>query len=227
MGDWPVGDSSLRCTTSDPAMNTHRPRLVVMVSGNGSNLQAILDACAYDWLSADVVGVVSNKPGIPALVRAENSKVETTIVEQEEKEIRRTYDTRLANAVQRFNPDFVVLAGFMRILSNEFLQHFPARVINLHPALPGELPGVNAIERAFAESQDHWRTHSGITVHFVPDEGVDTGPVIASEVVPIHADDTLESFTERMHEREHVLLVQTLGDLCRKVSPIQGSEQMS
>lgn len=208
-------------------MNTPRPRLVVMVSGNGSNLQAVLDACAYGWLSADVVGVVSNKTGVPALGRAENSKVETIIVETMEKEVRRAYDARLATAVRRLNPDIVVLAGFMRILSNEFLQHFPSRVINLHPALPGELPGINAIERAFTEARDNWRTHSGITVHFVPDEGVDTGPVIASEVVPIHADDTLESFTKRMHEREHVLLVQTLSDLCQKISQIQGSEQMS
>ena len=205
-------------------MNTQRTRLVIMVSGNGSNLQAILDACEYGWLVADVVGVVCNKAGVPAITRAERSTVPVVILEPLVDEKRHDYDMRLRAVVQGFDPDIVVLAGFMRILSNAFLQQFPSRVVNLHPALPGELPGTHAIERAFVESRENWRTHSGITVHFVPDEGVDTGPVLASEVVPIHADDTLETFTERMHEREHVLLVQTLSDLCQKVSSLQDSE---
>ncbi|MSO15169.1 MAG: phosphoribosylglycinamide formyltransferase [Ilumatobacteraceae bacterium] len=207
-------------------MNAHRPRLVVMVSGNGSNLQAILDACEYGWLGADVVGVVCNKAGVPAIARAERNNVPVVILEPLAGEPRHTYDIRLRAVVQNFKPDVVVLAGFMRILSNQFLEHFPSRVVNLHPALPGELPGTHAIERAFAESRDHWRTHSGITVHLVLDEGVDTGPVLASEVVPIHIDDTLEIFSERMHEREHVLLVQTLSDLCRKISSLQESESV-
>jgi phosphoribosylglycinamide formyltransferase 1 len=198
-------------------MKSQRPRLVVMVSGNGSNLQAILDACECSWLSADVVGVVSSKERVPALIRAERSNVPAVVVAPLPGETRETYDIRLLEVVEIFSPDIVVLAGFMRILSNHFLQHFPSQVVNLHPALPGELPGTHAIERAFAESRDNWRTHSGITVHLVPDEGVDTGPVLASEVVLIHADDTLESFTERMHEREHILLVHTLSELCQKV----------
>lgn len=208
-------------------MNVRRPRLVVMVSGNGSNLQAVLDACEHGWLSADVVGVVSNKAGVLALTRAEGSNVPAVVVASMPSEVRETYDIRLLDVVKGFSPDLVVLAGFMRILSNKFLQHFPSQVVNLHPALPGELPGTHAIERAFAESRDNWRTHSGITVHLVPDEGVDTGPVLASEVVPIHVDDTLESFTERMHEREHLLLVQTLSDLCQKILFTRETESVS
>lgn len=208
-------------------MNVRRPRLVVMVSGNGSNLQAVLDACEHGWLSADVVGVVSNKAGVLALTRAEGSNVPAVVVASMPSEVRETYDIRLLDVVKGFSPDLVVLAGFMRILSNKFLQHFPSQVVNLHPALPGELPGTHAIERAFAESRDNWRTHSGITVHLVPDEGVDTGPVLASEVVPIHVDDTLESFTERMHEREHILLVQTLSDLCQKILFTRETESVS
>ena len=150
----------------------------------------------------------------------------TIVVEALSGEVRETYDTRLLDVVSGFSPDLIVLAGFMRILSNTFLQHFPSQVVNLHPALPGELPGTHAIERAFAEARDNWRTHSGITVHLVPDEGVDTGPVLASEVVPIHADDTLESFTERMHIREHSLLVQTLSELCQKFFLTQESESV-
>ncbi|MBM3639206.1 MAG: phosphoribosylglycinamide formyltransferase [Actinobacteria bacterium] len=196
-------------------MKVFRPRLAVMVSGNGSNLQAILDACEHGLLRADVVGVVSSKEGVPAIARAERSKVSVVVVAPVPNETRAAYDLRLLEVVKGFSPDIVVLAGFMRILSNNFLQQFPSQVVNLHPALPGELPGTHSIERAFAESRDNWRTHSGITVHLVPNEGVDTGPVLASEVVPIHAHDTLESFTERMHEREHILLVQTLNDLCQ------------
>ncbi len=207
-------------------MNARRPRIVVMVSGNGSNLQAILDACEHGWLSADVVGVVSNKGGVPAITRAERSNVPAIVVEALSGEVRETYDTRLLDVVSGFSPDLIVLAGFMRILSNNFLQNFPSQVVNLHPALPGELPGTHAIERAFAEARDNWRTHSGITVHLVPDEGVDTGPVLASEVVPIQADDTLESFTERMHIREHSLLVQTLSELCQKFFLTQESESV-
>lgn len=208
-------------------MKVFRPRLVVMVSGNGSNLQAILDACEHGPLRADVVGVVSSKEGVPAISRAERSKVSVVVVAPRPNEVREAYDVRLLGVVEGFSPDLVVLAGFMRILTNSFLQHFPSQVVNLHPALPGELPGTHAVERAFAESRDNWRTHSGITVHLVPDEGVDTGPVLASEVVPIHADDTLESFTERMHEREHILLVQTLNDLCQDVLAAQETESVS
>ena len=102
-------------------MNARRPRIVVMVSGNGSNLQAILDACEHGWLSADVVGVVSNKGGVPAITRAERGNVPTIVVEALSGEVRETYDTRLLDVVSGFSPDLIVLAGFMRILSNTFL----------------------------------------------------------------------------------------------------------
>ena len=101
-------------------MNTQRTRLVVMVSGNGSNLQAILDACEYGWLVADVVGVVCNKAGVPAIARAERSTVPVVILEPLVDEVRHDYDLRLRAVVQGFDPDIVVLAGFMRILSNAF-----------------------------------------------------------------------------------------------------------
>ncbi len=201
-----------------------RTRLLVMVSGNGSNLQAILDACADGWLTADVVGVISNKADIHALARATKANVATVVVTPKSEEDRRQYDRRLVDIALGFTPDFVILAGFMRVLSMEFLAHFPQRVVNLHPALPGELFGTRAIERAFAESRDNWRTHSGVTVHLVPDEGVDTGPVLGSAIVPIHADDTLETFSERMHQQEHELLVQTIGALCRQQTLLQSKE---
>lgn len=226
MGHWSAGGPEWRFIESDLAMKPVHPSLVVLVSGNGTNLQAILDACACGWLGANVVGVISNKPDVPAIARAARSNVPAIVVEPVAGEQRVEYDARLAAIVREMRPDFVVLAGFMRILSNEFLKFFPSQVVNLHPALPGELPGTHAIERAFTESHENWRTHSGITVHFVPDEGVDTGPVIASEVVPIHDDDTFETFAERMHECERALLIHVLSDLCQKVILSRESESV-
>ncbi len=185
-------------------------RLVILISGNGSNLQAILDACVSGELHASVVAVVSNKPDAYGLTRARNAGVEAIHFAKLENESRRAYDSRLANYVTTKLPDYIVLAGWMRILSPDFLACFPDRVINLHPALPGMFPGTHAIERAFEAYQRGEIDHTGVMVHLVPDEGVDNGPVLATEIVPIHPEDTLESLEARVHQTEHCLLVKTL-----------------
>ena len=190
-----------------------KTRLVVLISGNGSNLQAILDACASGELHASVVTVISNKPGAYGLTRARNAGVEALHFAKLENESRRAYDARLAERVRRSLPDLVVLAGWMRILSSDFLSSFPNRVINLHPALPGTFPGTHAIERAFEAYQRGEIKHTGVMVHLVPDEGVDSGPVLATEIVPIHPEDTLELLEARVHEVEHRLLVTVLKKL--------------
>lgn len=193
-------------------MNTPT-RLVVLISGNGSNLQAILDACTSGELHASVVTVVSNKPDAYGLTRARNAGVEAIHFAKLENESRREYDARLANYITTKLPDYVVLAGWMRILSSEFLSCFPDRVINLHPALPGTFPGTHAIERAFEAHQRGEIDHTGVMVHLVPDEGVDDGPVLATEIIPIQPDDTLESLERRIHEVEHHTLVAVLRKL--------------
>jgi phosphoribosylglycinamide formyltransferase-1 len=159
--------------------------------------------------------VISNRLDAPALDRADRAGVPSVRVAVHEGEARSDYDARLADVVAGFAPDFVVLAGWMRILTMSFLGWFPDRVVNLHPALPGELPGAGAIERAWHECRDGGRDHSGVTVHLVPDEGVDDGPVLATRRVPLHPDDSLPAFTRRVHEVEHELLVEVLADLCR------------
>jgi folate-dependent phosphoribosylglycinamide formyltransferase PurN len=108
----------------------------------------------------------------------------------------------------------------MRILSMEFLSWFPGQVVNLHPSLPGDIVGVGAIEKAFAEFQNGTRNHSGVMVHFVPDEGVDNGPVLASARVEITPEDTLETFEEKMHRQEHQLLVEVLRELALKYTKV-------
>jgi formyltetrahydrofolate-dependent phosphoribosylglycinamide formyltransferase len=189
-------------------------RLVVLASGNGTNLQAILDACADGRLPADVAAVVSNKAGSGALQRAADAGVPYVHVAPHANEPRPDYDARLADIVSGFDPDWVVLAGWMRILSMSFLGWFPGMVVNLHPALPGELPGVDAIERAWREAQSGHRNQTGVMVHLVPSEGIDDGPVLATATVSIHPSDTLESLTNRVHGVEHRLLVETLATLC-------------
>jgi len=189
-------------------------RLVVLASGTGTNLQAILDACADGRLPASVAAVVSNKPGSGALRRAADAGVPFVHVAPHAGEPRADYDARLADIVSGFDPDWVVLAGWMRILSMSFLGWFPGMVVNLHPALPGELPGVDAITRAWHEARNGGRDHTGVMVHLVPDEGVDVGPVLATATVSIHPTDTLESLTDRVHGVEHRLLVETLTTLC-------------
>jgi folate-dependent phosphoribosylglycinamide formyltransferase PurN len=107
-----------------------------------------------------------------------------------------------------------VLAGWLRLLSKEFLDCFPGRVVNLHPALPGAFPGLHAVERAYEAYRRNQVTHTGVMVHLVPDEGVDDGPVLARESVPIYPADTLATLETRVHEVEHRLLVETLRQLC-------------
>ena len=189
-------------------------RLVVLASGNGTNLQAVLDACAENEIAADVVAVVSNIANARALDRARNAGIEAVSLERQVGETRRDYDTRLAEAVSRCSPDFVVLAGWMLLLSSNFIDHVGCPVVNLHPALPGELPGINSIERAHVEAVAGERTRSGVMIHFVPDEGMDDGPVIATTEVPVSATDTLDEFAARMHAAEHALLIRSLKQLC-------------
>ncbi|MEO1056588.1 MAG: phosphoribosylglycinamide formyltransferase [Actinomycetota bacterium] len=194
---------------------TRRPRLVVLASGAGSNLQAIIDACGSNRIGADVAAVVSNNADAGALPRAAAAGIPTVHVGRHDGEARADYDARLADVVSGFDPDRVVLAGWMRILTMSFLGWFPNMVINLHPALPGELPGVNAIERAWNEAQAGERTQTGVMIHLVPDEGVDDGPVLATATVTIDPATSLADFEAEMHRTEHTLLVDTLANLCR------------
>lgn len=185
----------------------------MLVSGSGTNLNAILGACASGALFAEVVAVVCNKSDAYALDRAADAEVESVCMIARPDETHSEYDIRLADVVAGFKPDLIVLAGWMRILSLNFLSRFPGQVINLHPALPGELPGAHAIQRAWRESRNGQRTRTGAMVHLVIDEGVDNGPVIASEEVPIFPEDTSELLVERVRIVEHRLLIKSIGTL--------------
>ena len=194
-------------------MNHDLPRIIVMISGSGTNLQAILDAVENGRLRADVVLVVSNRKAAYGLVRAENAGVPTLYFPlkpyQAAGKSRRQYDADLAAQLQPYRPDLIVLVGWMHILSPAFLEQFPEQVINLHPALPGQFAGTQAIERAFAAFQQGEIDHSGCMVHTVIPE-VDAGSVITHTIVPIQPQDSLADFAARMHAAEHQLIVRAI-----------------
>ncbi len=188
-------------------------RLVVLISGNGTNLQAILDACARNELPATVVAVISNKPNAYGLTRASQAGIPTRVLPKTQEPDRRVYDALLAGYVASYQPDYVILAGWMRILTSAFLERFPNRVINLHPALPGTFPGVHAIERAYEAWQKGEIDKTGVMVHLVPDEGVDNGPVLATAEIEFVTGESLEAFEARVHKSEHNLLVETIKEV--------------
>lgn len=185
--------------------------LVVLISGSGTNLQALIDAIERGDLQARITLVVSNRRDAYGLIRAQQAGITTDYFPLKPYtntgRSREAYDTDLAGLIRPYNPDLIVLAGWMHVLSPAFLDAFPRRVINLHPALPGTFPGVEAIHRAFEAFQKGEITHSGCMVHYAIPE-VDAGAVIAQCKVPFEPGDTLESFETRMHAAEHSLIVE-------------------
>jgi len=180
----------------------HSKRLVVLASGSGTNLQALLDA---PDLGGDVVGVLSDRPGAVALERAAARGVHTAAVPLDGD--RAGWEATLADRVAALQPDLVVLAGFMRVLSGAFVHRWP--VVNIHPSLLPAFPGAHAVEDALA-----WGVKvAGVTVHFV-DELVDHGPIIAQEAVAVHPGDTAETLHARLQKVEHQLLPDVVRDWC-------------
>jgi len=190
--------------------------LAVLVSGNGTNLQAILDACTPDGPLADVrvSVVVSNRKDAYALERARRAGVPTLYHPlapyTKAGRPRCEYDADLVCKLSAYPVDLVVLAGWMHILTNAFLRAYAGRVLNIHPALPGAFPGTHAIERAWEAYRRGEITHTGVMVHRVPDEGVDVGPVVLQREVPILPEDTLETLEARVHAVEHELYVEAI-----------------
>jgi len=190
-------------------------RLAILISGHGSNLQAILDAAAAGRLpGVEVALVVSNRREAYGLQRAVQAGVPVVYFPfapyTRAGRPRSAYDADLAGLLRSFGVEWVVLAGWMHVLGNSFLSHFPERVVNLHPALPGTFPGTHAIQRAYEAFQRGEIAHTGVMVHLVPDEGVDVGPVLAQEVVPILPRDTVDDLEARVHAVEHRLFLQVL-----------------
>lgn len=183
-------------------MGQDQMRFAVLVSGSGTNLQALLDAQAQGEISpAQIVLVISNRPGVKAIERAETAKIPVLVIDHKGYQDRSAFEDALLEALAEHRAEAVVLAGFMRILSPHFVDQFEHRILNTHPALCPSFPGVNAPQQAV----DAGVKVSGCTVHFV-DRGVDTGPILMQEAVPVLEDDTAITLHKRIQSLEHRLL---------------------
>jgi len=175
-------------------------KIAVLASGWGSNLQAIIDFIEAGKLKAYIVMVVSDNKDAFALKRASAKKIPHIFLDPAKVASRQEYDLLLAKKIEQQGADLVVLAGWMRLLGQGFLDKFPDKVINIHPSLLPAFPGLNAQEQAF----EYGVKYTGCTVHFV-DVGMDTGPIIAQEIVSIEQDDTLDSLIKKILNEEHLL----------------------
>ena len=173
-------------------------RIGVLASGSGTNLQAIIDRCMDGRLAAEIAVVITNNPGASALDRASRAGVPTFCINHRDFSQREDFDMAVVKALQDAGVELVVLAGFMRIITPTFIEAFPERIINIHPALLPAFPGLHVQQQAL----DYGARFSGCTVHLV-DGGVDTGPIIMQAVVPILADDDADTLAARILEQEH------------------------
>jgi len=181
-------------------------RIAVLASGWGSNLQALIDSIETDKLNASIAVVISDNKTAFALKRASAKKIPNILLDPTKVSSRQEYDLLLAEKIKKQGVDLVVLAGWMRLLGQGFLDKFPDKVINIHPSLLPAFPGLNAQKQAF----EYGVRYTGCTVHFV-DAGVDTGPIIAQEVVLVDPEeDTLDSLTQKILEEEHLLYMRVI-----------------
>jgi phosphoribosylglycinamide formyltransferase 1 len=197
-------------TTSLPAQ-TGPTRVVVLVSGSGTNLQALLDAAVDPAYGARIVAVGADRDGIEGLARADRAGVPTFVTKLRDFTSREHWDTALADRVDAFEPELVVLAGFMKLVGPAFLERFEGKVVNTHPALCPAFPGVNGPGDALA----YGVKVTGATL-FVVDAGVDTGPIVAQTVVPVEDDDDVAALHERIKVAERRMLVDNVGRMARE-----------
>jgi len=179
---------------------TLKPKLVILISGRGSNMQSIIKAIQSNELDAEVAAVISNCPDAAGLAFAQHSNIATKTLDHKNFTSREAFDQQLMKLIDSFEPDYVVLAGFMQILSNGFVQHYNNRLINIHPSLLPKFKGMHTHKRAIEAGE----TEHGATVHFVTEE-LDAGPVILQAKVPVMSDDTEETLAARVLIEEHKL----------------------
>lgn len=178
----------------------HRCRIVVLISGSGSNLQAFIDAAARDELGADIACVISNRADALGLERARAANLATEVLDHKQFASREDFDAALQQRIDRYQPDLLILAGFMRILTPGFVNHYLGRLLNIHPSLLPKYPGLHTHQRAL----DAGDSDAGATVHFVTEE-LDGGPAIVQVRAPIIAGDTATTLAQRILQHEHAI----------------------
>lgn len=189
----------------------------MLASGSGTNLQAIMDSCESGFIPAEVVKVISNKKDAFALERARRKGIPAVFVNPDLFESRVHYDMQIAKEVEESKADLIVLAGYMLLLTPEFVRRYPYRITNIHPALCPAFPGTKAIKEAI----EYRVKVTGVTVHFV-DEGMDTGPIILQYPVFVEDEDTLQTLEEKIHRVEHKLYPLALRLIANNMIEISG-----
>jgi phosphoribosylglycinamide formyltransferase-1 len=190
---------------------TYVPSIVVLISGSGTNLQAIIDACDSGKINGQINAVVSNKHDVFGLERAANADISSHVLSHKDYASREEYDAELIKVIDEYQPDVVVLAGFMRILTAEFVTHYQGKLINIHPSLLPKYQGLNTHQRAIdAGDREH-----GCSVHFVTEE-LDGGPVILQAKVPVFEDDTADGLAQRVHVQEHQIYPLVVKWMCER-----------
>ena len=187
-------------------MTGHRIGLAVLISGHGSNLQAIIDSCNRGEVAAGISCVISNEAEAFGLQRAQQANIPTHVLSHTEFSDRKLFDDALANLIDDYNVDLIVLAGFMRILGADFTKRYEYRIINIHPSLLPKYKGLNTHARVLSAGD---KLH-GASVHFVTAD-LDGGPVIAQESIPVEFDDSEETLQQKVHRIEHRILPRTIG----------------
>mgnify|MGYP000909575976 CR=1 FL=1 len=192
-------------------------RLAVLISGRGSNLQALIDAIEIGKLDAKIVLVISDRPGAWGLSRAEKAGIPTKVIPWEGEDGRTAYFEKMVGILHEAQVDLVILAGFMRLLSANLIKAFPHQIINIHPSLLPAFPGLGAQRQAL----EYGVKVSGCTVHFV-DEGLDTGPIIVQRAVPVCDSDTEETLSDRILAQEHEALPEAVALVLNREWQIRG-----
>ncbi len=180
--------------------------VVVLISGSGSNLQAIIDAAQRQEIDIEIKAVISNRPAVAGLERAQRAGIETHVVDHTQFADRRSFDTALAQVIDRHQPGLVILAGFMRILTQEFVEHYLGRMLNIHPSLLPNFQGLNTHQRAI----DAGVSEHGVSVHFVTPE-LDGGPVVRRACVPVLPNDSADTLAARVLKQEHRIYPEAVG----------------
>ena len=194
-------------------------KLGVLISGSGTNLQAIIDNIETGFIPAEIYVVISNNPNAYGLKRAEKKGIPTEVINHKDFSSRKEFEKKLIEVLDSYNVDYVILAGFMRVLTGFFINHFKNRILNIHPALLPSFPGVNAQKQAF----DYGVKFSGCTVHFVTKE-VDVGPIVIQAVVPVLPEDTAEKLQKRILEKEHIIFPLAIKMLVEDKLKIEGNK---
>jgi phosphoribosylglycinamide formyltransferase-1 len=192
-------------------------KLAVLISGGGTNLQALIDACREEGYPAEISVVISNKPDAYGLVRAQEAGLKTEVINHKEYVSRETFDEALHELIKKYDVGLVCLAGFMRLLTPGFVNKWPNKMINIHPSLLPDFKGVKAQRQALEAGV----SEAGCTVHFVIPE-MDAGPIILQERVPVKEEDTEESLTQRILEKEHICYVEAVRLLAEDKVQLQG-----